>query len=174
MEILVVVDMQNDFVHGSLGTKEAEEMIEQVVEKVKNFKGEIVYTLDTHREDYLNTQEGRHLPIKHCIQGTKGHEIIDELKNLDSFSESFIFEKNTFGSVDLINYLVQRTQEDEVDRIIFVGLCTDICVISNVLMTKAHLTEVPIQVDASCCAGITPEKHNHALDVLASCQVEII
>lgn len=174
MEIFVVVDMQYDFVYGSLGTEEAKAIVPNVVKKVNEWKGKVIYTLDTHEEDYLTTQEGRLLPISHCIRGTKGQEIIDDLKATEHFCDALFFEKNTFGSVELAQYLKQLAEKEEIEQITFAGVCTDICVVSNALMVKAYLTETPVAVSASCCAGLTPEKHRNALDVMASCQIEVV
>lgn len=174
MEILVVVDMQFDFVYGSLGTEQAKSIVPALVKKINDFDGQVIYTLDTHGQNYLQTQEGRSLPVSHCIKGTKGHEIIEELQSTKHFGHALFFEKNTFGSTQLSEYLLQLSKKEKIDKITFVGVCTDICVISNVLMTKAHFTEVPISVDASCCAGVTPQKHESALDVMNSCQIEVI
>lgn len=142
-----------------------------VVEKIKGFNGDIYVTLDTHKENYLETQEGKKLPVKHCIKGTNGHALNGEIKNaLDKKENVYIYEKPTFGSVDLANTL----KEKDFSEIEFVGLCTDICVISNALLVMAHLPEVKITVDASCCAGVTPESHNNALSAMKMCQINVI
>lgn len=167
-KILIVVDMQNDFVSGSLGTAEAIQIVPAVVDKVKRYldaQNEVVFTRDTHSPDYLNTREGRKLPVKHCIEGTNGWEIIDELK---PYAKT-VFDKPTFGSVNLTNYVVKEGFDD----IELIGLCTDICVVSNALLIKANLTEAEISVDAACCAGVTPETHKAALTTMQMCQINV-
>lgn len=171
-KILVIIDMQKDFVDGSLGTKEAQAIIPAVKDKIENFDGEIIFTMDTHTEDYLNTQEGKKLPVSHCIKGTPGHEIIEELQPYTKKALA-IFEKETFGSRKLGSFLKELHKEKEIESIEFIGLCTDICVVSNALLVKAFLPEVPIIVDSNCCAGVTPEKHESALETMRSCQIEI-
>ena len=162
--------MQKDFVDGSLGTEEAQSIVPAVVEKVKNFDGEIIFTKDTHGEDYLSTQEGKNLPVVHCIKGTLGHEIIDELQPYVKKALA-VFEKETFGSRKLASFLRELHKEKEIESIELIGLCTDICVVSNALLIKAFLPEVPIAVDSNCCAGVTPEKHESALETMRSCQI---
>ena len=171
MDILVVVDMQNDFIDGALGTKEAVAIVPKVVEKIKGFKGRILYTRDTHSEKYLDTQEGRNLPVPHCIRDTDGWQIREEL---DALRKTEPFDKETFGSTDLAGELVALNEDEEIGSITLVGLCTDICVISNALLIKASLPEVPICVDATCCAGVTPESHENALKAMEACQIRII
>lgn len=171
MNVLVVVDMQNDFIDGALGTAEAELIVENVVSKVKNFDDMVIYTRDTHQNDYLERQEGKNLPVKHCILGTKGWQITDKIP-VDE--EAQIFDKVTFGSKDLGQFLRDLNEEEPIDEIELVGLCTDICVISNSLLIKAFLPEVQITVDASCCAGVTPASHKNALEAMKMCQIKII
>ena len=142
MKYLIVVDMQNDFITGSLGTKEAEAILPKVIEKVKNFDGTIIYTKDTHQTDYLTTQEGKNLPVEHCIEGSWGWMLADELEKLSAGHK--VFNKPTFGSVELAKYLVEENAKDEIEEIELCGLCTDICVISNTFVIKANLTEVPV------------------------------
>lgn len=173
-KILVVVDMQNDFVTGSLGTKEAQAIAPAVVSKVKNFDGEIIFTQDTHSENYLETQEGRMLPVKHCIKGTKGWELIGELEQLRQQHSYTVYEKPAFGSTKLAKDLELKNREGQIESIEVIGLCTDICVISNALMLKAFMPELPILTDAACCAGVTPDKHNAALETMRSCQITVI
>ncbi len=171
-KILVVIDMQKDFVDGSLGSKEAVAIVPNVVEKVKNWDGEIYFTRDTHQPDYMQTQEGKNLPVEHCIKGTEGWEIIPELR---SFAEpSMIWDKPTFGSIELARFLEEKANRGEIEAIEMVGLCTDICVVSNALLIKALMPEMPISVDASCCAGVTPQKHDAALETMRSCQVAVL
>lgn len=172
-KILIVVDMQNDFIDGSLGTKEAESIVEKVQAKIEQYKKEgqtIIFTRDTHTTEYLNTQEGKNLPVKHCIRNTKGWEISKELNS----NECKIIDKPTFGSVDLVKYISYIIRDNKDTEIELVGLCTDICVISNALILKANFTETPITVDASCCAGVTPYKHKCALETMKSCQINVI
>ena len=172
MNILVVVDMQNDFIDGALGTPEAEAIVPKVMVKMMNFDGLVLATRDTHGEDYLERQEGKKLPVVHCIKGTHGWEIKDEIQQL---LISQPIDKPTFGSEALGNVLKDLNNDVEpIDSITLVGLCTDICVISNAMLLKAFLPEVPIMVDASCCAGVTPESHERALEAMKACQIEII
>ena len=164
-DILVVVDMQNDFIDGVLGTKEAVAIVPKVEERIRNF------TRDTHESWYLDTQEGKKLPVPHCIRNTEGWQIRNEL---DSLRKTEPIDKETFGSTDLAAELVAMNIDDEIGSITFVGLCTDICVISNALLVKAALPEVPIIVDAACCAGVTPESHENALNAMKMCQIDIV
>lgn len=168
--VLVVVDMQRDFIDGALGTKEAAAIVPNVVEKVKNFKGTVFFTRDTHSEDYKNTQEGKNLPVLHCIKGTDGWEIDSALQK---FCKTPIIDKPSFGSTRLPEELLKLHAKNPIAEITFVGLCTDICVISNVMITKAFLPEVLIIVDAACCAGVTPQSHRNALEAMKCCQVKI-
>lgn len=168
--MLIIIDMQNDFIDGALGTKEAQAILPNVIKLVQEFDGEICYTLDTHQENYLETSEGRHLPVKHCVDGTKGHMIAGELEKALIAKNAKAFKKPTFGSVALAEYV----REKNPDSVTLAGVCTDICVISNALLIKAYLPELDIKVMADCCAGVTPEKHIAALETMASCQVEII
>ena len=169
-KVLVVVDMQNDFINGALGTKEAVAIVPNVEEKIKNFDGVVLFTRDTHETYYLDTQEGKKLPVPHCIRDTEGWQIRSEL---DALRKTEPIDKETFGSTDLAGKLVAMNEDDEIENITFVGLCTDICVISNALLTKASLPEVPIIVDAKCCAGVTPESHENALKAMEVCQIQI-
>ena len=169
-DILLVVDMQVDFVDGSLGTPEAQSIVSNVVEKMKDFQGPVLFTQDTHGEDYLETQEGKLLPVEHCIRGTEGWKIVDEIADA---RQGPVIEKDTFGARDLPGRLLEMNQEDPIRSITLVGLCTDICVISNALMIKVYLPEVEILVDASCCAGVTPESHKIALEAMKVCQVSV-
>ncbi len=168
--VLVVVDMQNDFIDGALGTPEAAAIVPKVIRKVKNFDGTVLFTRDTHTGTYMNTQEGRNLPVQHCIKGTKGWEIREELEEL---RKTEAIDKVTFGSSVLPERLLQMDEKEQIGSITFVGLCTDICVVSNAMVTKAFLPEVPIIVDAACCAGVTPESHKNALEAMKCCQIQI-
>lgn len=169
MDVLVVVDMQNDFIDGALGTKEAQAIVSDVAKKIRDFQGEIYYTMDTHKADYLSTQEGKNLPVEHCIKGSKGWEISPAIPVTDAAK---VLEKPTFGSVTLAETLKKR--ETELDSVTLVGLCTDICVISNAMLIKAYMPEVPVFVDAACCAGVTPESHKQALEAMKMCQIQVL
>lgn len=170
-KILVVVDMQNDFIDGSLGTKEAQQIIGAVIEKIKQYESKNIYaTRDTHTDNYLSTQEGKNLPVEHCIKGTKGWEIRPEIAEL--LQEAVIVDKPSFGSLDLAELLYEENQKEELE-IELVGLCTDICVVSNALLLKAKMPEIKIAVDASCCAGVTPESHKAALETMKMCQIQV-
>lgn len=169
--ILLVIDMQNDFIDGALGTKEAVAIVDNVKSKIENFDGEVIFTRDTHEKDYLQTQEGVNLPVEHCICGTLGWEIRSELTGI---REGKVIDKPTFGSKELAELLCEKNKSEKIGEITLVGLCTDICVISNALVIKAFLPEVKITVDASCCAGVTPESHRNALEAMRMCQINII
>ena len=164
MKTLIVVDMQNDFITGALGSKDAEAIVPWVVELVKGFDGKIIFTRDTHTPNYLATQEGTKLPVEHCIKDTHGWQICDELK---PYAKNCI-DKITFGSVELPSMI-----DDGTDEVILCGLCTDICVISNAMILKAHYPELKITIDAACCAGVTRESHKIALDAMRAVQIEI-
>ncbi len=174
MKYLIVVDVQKDFVDGSLGTQEAQAMLPALLEKVKNFDGEIIFTRDTHPKNYLETQEGKNLPVEHCIRGTAGWQLVPELEEIRKELHAETYDKPTFGSMVLAGDMRDAYDAGEVDSIELVGLCTDICVISNALLLKATMPEVEISVDAACCAGVTPEKHEAALEVMRSCQVKVL
>ena len=166
---IVVVDMQKDFIDGALGTKEAQEMLPRMEAKLSAAQAagtKLVFTMDTHGEDYLATQEGRRLPVPHCIRGTEGWEIAASLQPFVRAAAAVV-EKPAFGSTELPALL------EDCDEIELVGLCTDICVISNALVLKAFYTEKKISVDASCCAGVTPESHAEALRAMKMCQVDV-
>lgn len=167
MKYLIVVDMQNDFTTGSLGSTQAVAIIPNVVAKVKSFSGKVIFTRDTHGVDYLQTQEGKKLPIVHCVKDSDGWQICDELK---PYVEQVV-DKITFGSVTLPHILSK--QGEPIDEIELCGLCTDICVISNAMILKAAFPEVKITVDASCCAGVTLESHNTALNAMMAVQIEV-
>lgn len=170
MKLLIVIDMQNDFIDGALGTKEAIAVVERVSEKIKDYRDDnlpVIFTRDTHMADYLDTQEGRNLPITHCIKGTKGWEISSRLM----VANSVIIDKPAFGSLKLAEAV---SGYEDLTEIELVGICTDICVISNAVILKAAYPEVKITVDASCCAGVTPESHTNALSAMKMCQVNVI
>lgn len=168
---VVVVDMQNDFIDGSLGSKEAQEMLPRLKDKlqkvVENDEVGLIFTMDTHSENYLSTQEGQNLPVEHCIKGTHGWEITDELTNFVKQAKAVV-EKPAFGSMDVIKWL------SGVDEVELVGLCTDICVISNALLIKAAYPEAVVSVDSACCAGVTPESHKNALEAMKMCQIKVL
>lgn len=177
MNILIIVDMQKDFVDGSLGTSEAQKMVHNLVQVISSHQGPIVATLDTHAENYMDTSEGQHLPVPHCIKGTDGwrldHQIAKALKGRESNTIVKYVEKPTFGSIQLPD-IIKEMSEGKDFSLTFTGLCTDICVISNALLLKAHFPEVPMKVLADCCAGVTPQKHEAALEVMSSCQIEVV
>ena len=167
--VLVVVDMQKDFIDGVLGTKEAFAIVDNVAEAIRSFDGEVIFTRDTHFDNYMETQEGRNLPVPHCIKDTEGWQIDKKLEALRT-DETKVFDKPTFGSVELAAYLKENK---EVEQVTIVGLCTDICVISNALLIKANLPEVEITVLEKCCAGVTPQSHKNALEAMKMCQIKI-
>ena len=168
MKILIVVDKQNDFIDGALGTPEAEQIVPYVKERIQNFDGKVLFTRDTHFADYMNTQEGKNLPVKHSIKGTPGREIHPEL---DALRTTDPIDKLTFGSADLPKILAK---EENIEEITFIGLCTDICVISNVMLTKAFFPEIPLIVDAKACAGVTVDSHKNALAAMKMCQITVV
>jgi Amidases related to nicotinamidase len=172
--ILVVIDMQNDFINGALGTEEAVKIVPKVVNKINNFDGEVIYTRDTHQECYLNTQEGHNLPVKHCIEYTEGWKLQQEIDALRIKKQSKIFDKVTFGSKELVVNLAALSLSNTIEEIVLVGLCTDICVISNALTLKTFLPEVLITVDEDCCAGVTVESHKNALNAMKMCHINIV
>ena len=167
MKVLIVVDMQKDFIDGSLGSKEAQAIVENVRNKIKNFDGKVFFTRDTHHEDYMDTFEGKNLPVRHCIENTEGWEINAGLKDLTG--NATVINKPTFGFTDWASVIGETPESIEI-----CGLCTDICVISNALILRAIYPEVPMTADSSCCAGVTPEKHEAALNVMESCQIRVI
>lgn len=171
-KVLVVVDMQKDFVDGSLGTGEAVGIVDNVVAKIEAFEGRIFATLDTHRPDYLETAEGRKLPVPHCIKDSEGWHLNERVRQALSKKEYRLIEKGTFGSTKLADEIGRLAAEGEV-AVELVGLCTDICVVSNALLLKAYFPEMEISVDASCCAGVTPETHEAALTTMRMCQINV-
>ena len=174
MDYLIVVDMQNDFVSGALGTPEAREIVPCVAARVADgvSRGEkLMFTRDTHEADYLSTQEGRKLPVPHCVRGTEGWEIIGQL--LPDTVGRTVLDKPTFGSRALGELLAAEQAREPIGKITLIGLCTDICVISNALLLKAFLPEVEIAVDAACCAGVTPQSHQNALAAMRVCQITV-
>ncbi|MBO5046314.1 MAG: cysteine hydrolase [Clostridia bacterium] len=167
MRFLIVVDMQNDFISGSLGSSEAQAIVPRVVRKVASFQGTVVFTRDTHTEEYLSTQEGKNLPVLHCVKGTDGWQICKELAPY----AQHVVDKGAFGSIDLPAYLGAFGDVEEVE---LCGLCTDICVISNAILLKSAYPEATMKVDASCCAGVTEERHNTALCAMRAVQIQIL
>lgn len=169
MKVLVVIDMQNDFIDGALGTKEAVQITDCVKAKVAEYLAAgdaVIYTRDTHTSEYLSTQEGKHLPVVHCVKGSHGWEIADGV-----YADGCpVIDKPSFGSLELAEYVAGL---ESVEKIELVGLCTDICVISNAMILKAKLPEIPLAVDASCCAGVTPDSHKNALEAMKMCQILI-
>ena len=182
MKVLVVVDMQNDFIDGALGTAEAKAIVDNVVKRIKESKDELIlFTKDTHQEDYLETKEGQKLPVAHCIEGTKGWQINEKVKKAWAENCSTVvstklrentFCKPVFGSVELVEFL--KFYGCILEEIELVGVCTDICVISNAIMIKNTLPDTEVRVNASCCAGVTPESHQEALNVMKMCQIDVI
>lgn len=161
---LIVIDMQNDFIDGSLGTKEAVAIVDNVKKKIDEYKNagnEIIFTRDTHFDNYMDTNEGKHLPVKHCIKDTKGWEIADGLM----VDGAIVIDKPSFGYVDWAKYNLEEVE--------LIGLCTDICVVSNALIIKALYPEINVSVDSSCCAGVTVDSHEAALTTMKMCQVEV-
>ena len=172
-KFLIVVDMQKDFVNGSLGTKEAQGIVQNVCDKIKGFEGEIICTFDTHDENYLESAEGKKLPVKHCIKDTEGWKLDKNVKSALAGKDYTIVEKTTFGSVKLPEIIKEKAQGEDF-TVELIGLCTDICVVSNALLIKANFPEIEISVDSSCCAGVTPDRHNAALETMKSCQINVI
>lgn len=170
MRILVAVDLQRDFIDGALGTGEAVEIVSRAAQKIASFDGSVLFTRDTHQPDYLTTQEGQRLPVSHCVKGTQGWALCPEIAALCSEPP---IDKPTFGSVELGERLRAIDAEQPVESVTLIGLCTDICVISNALLVKAFLPEAEIIVDAACCAGVTPESHQRALEAMKVCQITI-
>lgn len=168
MKILVVVDMQKDFIDGALGSAEAVAIVPAVKALIEGFEGKVYFTRDTHFDNYMQTEEGKHLPVPHCIKDTEGWTIHPDL---DALRTTTPIDKLTFGSRELIELLADET---DVESITLCGLCTDICVISNALLIKAFYPEIPLFVVESACAGVTPESHQNALAAMKMCQVEII
>ena len=169
-KLLVVVDMQEDFISGALGTAEAQAIVPAVVDAIRAFDGDVVYTRDTHGASYLDTSEGKKLPVVHCVKGTPGWQIHPQVLQAGEGKTAAIIDKPTFGSLELCDL----AQTGGYDSIELLGLCTDICVISNALCLKARLWETPIGVHAGCCAGVTPDSHRNALSAMTMCQIDIL
>ena len=171
-QFLIVVDMQKDFVDGALGTAEAQAIVPAVAEKIRGFDGEIIVTYDTHEEDYMDTREGRFLPVPHCIRDTEGWQLNDTVAEALADRAYTVVEKPTFGAVTLPEVVEQLAGDDEF-AVELVGLCTDICVVSNAMLLKATFPEADMSVDAACCAGVSPESHQAALTTMSCCQITI-
>ena len=187
MRVLIVVDMQNDFITGSLGSPEAQAIVPVMTERLREYEDGntlVLFTKDTHYSDYLITQEGSNLPVEHCIKGTPGWSIVKEISsfvdhgNFMTYSAKDIIKgrvcKESFGSIRLAEIVENIAANEGVEEIVMMGVCTDVCVVSNALMLKAYCPEIKITVDASCCAGVTPEKHQAALETMKSCQINVI
>lgn len=172
-KFLVIVDMQKDFVDGALGSAEACAIVPAAVKEISGFDGEIFATFDTHFENYLNTAEGRKLPVPHCIKDTDGWKLNKDIAAALDGKNFTAVEKNTFGSVDLPELIRNAAGDDDLS-IELIGLCTDICVVSNALLLKAAFPEAAISVNEKCCAGVTPDKHDAAIETMRSCQIDII
>ena len=179
MKVLIVIDMQEDFVNGVLGTPQARAIVPKVAAKVKEYTDSkeetvIIYTKDTHYDNYMDTMEGKYLPVPHCIVNTNGWLIVPEVYTEDSD----VVEKTTFGRIALPHEVMTscglKYEKVDIESIELVGVCTDICVISNALILKTYFDDIPIIVDSACCAGVTPAKHEAALEVMRSCQIEVI
>lgn len=175
-DVLVVVDMQVDFVDGALGTAEAVAIVPQVCETIRAWEGTVIVTMDTHAPEYLETQEGRHLPVVHCVRETPGWQLNAQVAEaLDARKDPYyVYEKPTFGSTALAADLVAANEIVPIRTITLIGLCTDICVVSNALLIKASLPEIEVRVLPAACAGVTPAAHDAALATMASCQVQIV
>lgn len=169
--VLLVIDMQNDFIDGALGTKEAVAIVPAVKKKIEGWDGPVLFTRDTHFENYMETQEGKNLPVPHCIKGTDGWQIRPEL---DALRRTEAIDKLTFGSSELPAVLASLNEAEPIGAVTLIGLCTDICVISNAMLVKAFFPELPITVDAKCCAGVSPATHDNALNAMEVCQIKVV
>ena len=196
MKVLIVVDMQKDFIDGALGTKEAQAIVPLVAETIHqmaNPNTAIIFTKDTHTDNYMNTLEGKNLPVPHCIEGTAGYGIVDEVfeawiqhatgenRYMSGYEAYPLYDENpirvkkpTFGSIELQNILYDMNDRFEIEEITLMGVCTGICVMSNAILAKATLPEVPVNVIADCCACVTPRSHQVALEAMEMCQINII
>ena len=173
-DLLIVIDMQNDFITGSLANTDAQAIVDAVAKRINYHQGPVYYTLDTHGDDYLETQEGHYLPVPHCIKGTEGWQLAPSIAKALELHNATGFEKDTFGSTALAHGVAKAHLEKPFTSITLIGVCTDICVISNAMVLKAALPNVPIYVVADLCAGVTPDSHQTALDAMAACQMAII
>ena len=177
MNVLVVIDMQHDFVDGALGSPQAQAIVDNVRQKIASFDGPVIFTRDTHTTNYLESQEGQHLPVPHCVKDTAGWQIMDGLveaaEERNTIYPHMIIDKPNFGSFELVTRLQGMHTAEPLESITLVGLCTDICVVSNAILLKTGLPEVPIHVDPNCCAGVTEESHEAALLTMRQCQIEV-
>ncbi len=171
-KLLIVVDMQNDFVDGALGSAEAVAIVLNVVDKILSHDGDVIVTYDTHAENYSDTQEGKKLPVSHCIKGTYGWELNAKVAEALTGKNVKVIEKPTFGSTELPEYI--RANYREIPDMELVGLCTDICVVSNALLLKANFLDAEVSVDSSCCAGVTRDSHDAALLTMKMCQINVV
>ena len=169
MKYLIVVDMQNDFVTGCLGSEAAQAVVSRIEDEIKGFDGKVIFTMDTHGEDYLSTQEGKNLPVVHCVENTDGWQIVEPLRKYATDT----VKKPTFGSVELAKRLAEENSGESIEEIKLVGVCTSICVISNAMLIKAYLPEVKVSVKADCCACVSEESHNAALTAMQTAQIDI-
>ena len=196
IKVVIVVDMQKDFIDGALGTPEAQKIVPLVAETIHQLADPntaIIFTKDTHTDNYMNTLEGKNLPVPHCIEGTAGYGIVDEVfeawlchaqgenRYMSGYDAYPVYDENpirvkkpTFGSVELQNILYDMNDRFEIEEITLMGVCTGICVLSNAILCKATLPEVPVNVVADCCACVTPESHKTALEAMKMCQINII
>ena len=173
-KILIVVDMQNDFVDGALGSNEAVAIVDNVVNKINEFDGEIIVTYDTHQNNYMETREGKYLPVPHCIKDTDGWQLNDKVQKVLNKKGYRVIHKPTFGSTRLVEMFKEYEYDEKDTEVTLIGLCTDICVVSNAMLLKANYPEMDIAVDASCCAGVTPDSHKAALTTMKMCQINVI
>lgn len=174
MKLLIIIDMQNDFVDGTLGSNEAVAIVDNVVNKIDEFNGEIIVTYDTHQDNYMETREGKYLPVPHCIEGTEGHRLNKSVEDALANRNFYDICKPTFGSTHLVEYIRDIIDDEKNTEVTLIGLCTDICVVSNAMLLKANYPEMDITVDASCCAGVTPDSHKAALTTMKMCQINVI
>ncbi len=173
LRILAVIDMQKDFIDGSLGTPEAAAITAPLASFAANWEGPVIFTRDTHGADYLNTQEGRRLPVPHCLKDSEGWQLADPLEEVRRSRNCPVFDKETFGSRSLGEYLALQNELWGVKEVVLTGVCTDICVISNALLIKAFLPETTVAVISSLCAGVTPQSHGVALEAMKACQIDV-
>ena len=174
-KFLIVVDMQKDFIDGSLGSAEARAIVPAAAQRIRDCREAgytVIATLDTHGQDYMSTREGAYLPVPHCIRDTEGWQLDPAIR--EALGDALLVEKPTFGSVKLPEIIAAQAAPDEKLTVELLGLCTDICVVSNALLIKAHFPEADVQVSAACCAGVTLAKHQAALETMASCQIDIL
>lgn len=172
-KILVVIDMQNDFTYGALRNDDCIDVIGKVAEKIRSYDGEVIFTRDTHDGGYLETQEGRKLHVPHCIKGSEGWDLVDGIADLARKLGAKIYDKKTFGSMELAQDIAKMNESEKIDEVELVGICTDICVISNAMLIKAAVPETVVKVDSACCAGVTRQSHETALAAMKGVQIEV-